>query len=572
MQGGEAVSATLKRESAVNKDRHQPSEFQAVDDAAYATMRQFFIPGLALVFVKDGRVVYQKGFGLTELNSELKTELHHGSPVDSATLFKVGSISKSITALALALLVQEGKVKWNDPLSRHIPELNEANPLVAKLTIRQILSHQTGLDLDQLEPLLWPQPNQFQFENLVAGLNVLGESVKDGNLFKYSNLNYALAGEIVRRASGLSYGEFVQHRIFKPLDMGCIVSDKNSVSRARLAQPHMLIAGAAQMVRPDDEPAGNPVGKPALDVVGKPALDVVGKRADGPAHEGLDAAAGGIRCDAQAMGKWLLFQLSPRTSRLKIADAIWKDIHSGLVVTRTVFDDALRPIEVEAYGLGIQFVVAGDEFRFDHYGGVAGMLAYYAVYPSRGTGFAILMNMNAVAARKLLIERLAGLATSKKLTGSPVHAARAVRALAFSGATVTAIEPGIAALIRTKDLDAKSDEKLLGLYQDAWFGHVSLCRTSNGAAFTSLLSPRFSGRLMLINSTEPESESESESEPKPAPNRMTILWDDQAINSDAVVNVAEIGNARVQRFTLTPMAESDFDFSAMNFQRIGDCP
>jgi len=550
MQGGEAVSATLKRESAVNKDRHQPSEFQAVDDAAYATMRQFFIPGLALVFVKDGRVVYQKGFGLTELNSELKTELHHGSPVDSATLFKVGSISKSITALALALLVQEGKVKWNDPLSRHIPELNEANPLVAKLTIRQILSHQTGLDLDRLEPLLWPQPNQFQFENLVAGLNVLGESVKDGNLFKYSNLNYALAGEIVRRASGLSYGEFVQHRIFKPLDMGCIVSDKNSVSRARLAQPHMLIAGAAQMVRPDDEPAGDPVGR----------------RADGPAHEGLDAAPGGIRCDAQAMGKWLLFQLSPRTSRLKIADAIWKDIHSGLVVTRTVFDDALRPIEVEAYGLGIQFVVAGDEFRFDHYGGVAGMLAYYAVYPSRGTGFAILMNMNAVAARKLLIERLAGLATSKKLTGSPVHAARAVRALAFSGATVTAIEPGIAASMRTKDLDAKSDEKLLGLYQDAWFGHVSLCRTSNGAAFTSLLSPRFSGRLMMINSTEPESE------PKSAPNRMTILWDDQAINSDAVINVAGIGNARVQGFTLTPLAESDFDFSAMNFQRIGDCP
>jgi CubicO group peptidase (beta-lactamase class C family) len=157
---GETFSATLDR----TKARHKPISTRQIDDMANAAMRRYSLPGLAIVVVREGKVVYQKGFGITEVNK--------GAPVDANTQFKVGSISKSITALAMALLVQEGKVKWDDLLSRHIPELNEANPLVARLTIRQILSHQTGLDLDRLEPLLWPQPNSFEFANLVTGLNV----------------------------------------------------------------------------------------------------------------------------------------------------------------------------------------------------------------------------------------------------------------------------------------------------------------------------------------------------------------------------------------------------------------
>lgn len=511
--GADARPAFIDRTPMPIQNRDQPMLTKQIDAAVNNTMRRFSIPGLAVVFVEDGRVAYQKGFGI----SALKTELNKGARVESTTLFKVGSISKSITALGLALLVQDGKVKFDDALSRHIPELIDANPLVAKLTIRQILSHQTGLDLDRLEPLLWPQPNQFRFANFVTGLHVLGASAVDNSTFKYSNLNYALAGEIVQRATGLSYNEFVRTRIFQPLDMHCLVIEGSASTRSRLAQPHMLIAGAVQMVRPDD----------------------------GQVTEGLDAAAGGIRCDAEAMGKWLLFQLSPRTSRLKIADSIWQDLHAGLAVSRTVFDCAMRPIEIETYGLGIQLVMADSEFRFDHYGGVAGMLAYYAVYPSRGTGFAILMNMNSLAARKVLIERLAAVATRHKIT-----AAAPTRA---SAALTVPAKP-----IATKSLDADASETLFGRYRDAWFGDVSLCRTISGGAFTSTLSPRLRGRIVSLDEVESP--------------RIAILWDDQAVNSDAIINVTETRDSKVQRFTLAPLAESDFDFSAMNFRRIGDCP
>jgi CubicO group peptidase (beta-lactamase class C family) len=503
---GETFSAALDR----TKARNKTISTRQIDNVASAAMRRFSLPGLAIVFVREGKVVYQKGFGVMEVNK--------GNAVDTNTLFKVGSISKSITALAMALLVQEGKVKFDDSLSRHIPELAEANPLVAKLTIRQILSHQTGLDLDRLEPLLWPQPNEFKFANLVTGLNVLGEGARDGSTFRYSNLNYALAGEVVRRASGMPYGEFVRKRIFQPLDMNCLVSETNVSPRPVLAQPHMMINDVAQVVRPDN----------------------------GLVTEGLDAAAGGVRCDAQSMGKWLLFQLNPRTSGLRITDAIWKDIHSGLAVTRTTFDDKLQPIEVESYGLGMQLVMAKGEFRFEHHGGVAGMLAYYAVYPSRGTGFAILMNMNSVAARKVLIDQLASLVTSKTITPAPQSSAAAAN-------QSQSVRP------HEKELDAQSQaqsqEKLFGRYQDKWFGEVSLCKTNLDATFTAKLSPRFRGRLVSIKQE-----------------RMAILWDDQAINSDAVIEIAETQDSLVQQFTLIPLAESDFDFGAMNFRRIGACP
>lgn len=119
-------------------DAAQRTLSQKIDAAANAISQKHVAPGMAIVVVKDGKVAYEKGFGATRITNGTA----------------VGSISKPITALALAMLVQVGKLNWDDALSRHIPELQAANPAVARLTIRQVLSHQTRLNLDRLEPLL----------------------------------------------------------------------------------------------------------------------------------------------------------------------------------------------------------------------------------------------------------------------------------------------------------------------------------------------------------------------------------------------------------------------------------
>ncbi|WP_395008416.1 serine hydrolase domain-containing protein [Undibacterium sp.] len=477
---------------------------------ANAVMQKHHIPGMAIVFVKDGKIAFEKGFGITKITD--------GTAVNTSTLFKVGSISKSITAAALALLMQDGKLKWDDPLSLHIPELEAANPAVARLTIRQVLSHQTKLDLDRLEPLLWPQPNQFKFENIVLGLKVLAEDARISGVFSYSNLNYALAGEVVRRASKVSYGTYVQREIFAPLKMRCVVHNNNTDHVKSVAQPHVRVDGVTYIVRAD------PI--------------------EGAITEGLDAAAGGVRCDANAMGKWLQFQLKPQSSALRVTDALWRDLHRAQAAVRTDFDAALKPTMIETYGLGLQIVADAGEIRYDHYGGVAGMLAYFAVSPSHNSGFAVLLNMGDGAARKALIDDLSLLMRGKTIPR---------RALASKAAAVPT------ALAKRKPLDPNAAAAYFGRYEDPWFGEVSLCASAStstgGATFDSQSSLRFQGKLVFDEQQ-----------------RLIVLWDDKAINSDAFLLSAETRDAKIQRFTLKPVGESDFDFGAMRFRRIGECP
>jgi CubicO group peptidase (beta-lactamase class C family) len=473
---------------------------QQITTTANAVMQKHHIPGMAIVFVKDGKIAFEQGFGIINITD--------GTAVSTGTLFKVGSISKAITALALALLVQDGKLKWDDPLSRHIPELDAANPAVARLTIRQVLSHQTKLDLDRLEPLLWPQPNQFKFENIVLGLKVLAEDARISGIFSYSNLNYALAGEVVRRASGVSYGTYVQREIFAPLKMHCVVDNETIGHAKSVAQPHVRVDGVTHIVRAD------PI--------------------EGAITEGLDAAAGGVRCDANALGKWLQFQLKPQSSALRVTDA-----HSAQAAVRTDFDAALKPTMIETYGLGLQIVAEDGELRYDHYGGVAGMLAYFAVSPAHNSGFAVLMNMSDGAARKVLIGDLSLLMRGKTIPKRP----STLKTAAVSPAPVT-----------RKPLDQNAVVPYFGRYEDAWFGEVSLCASAEGATFVSQRSLRFRGKLV---SDEQQ--------------RVTVLWDDKAINSDAFLLSVETRDAKIQRFTLKPVGESDFDFGAMRFRRIGEC-
>lgn len=103
-------------------------------------------------------------------------------------------------------------------------------------------------------------------------------------------------------------------------------------------------------------------------------------------------------------------------------------------------------------------------------------------------------------------------------------------------------------------LNVSSKEKLFGRYEDKWLGEVSLCKTNVNATFASRFSPRFQGRLLSIKQE-----------------RIAILWDHQALNSDAIIVVAKTRDSPSQRFTLVPLAEADFNFGAMDFIQIGAC-
>jgi CubicO group peptidase (beta-lactamase class C family) len=169
-------------------------------------------PGCALGVSRDGKVVYENGFGMANLELD--------APITPASIFHVASVSKQFTGMAIALLARDGKLSLDDDIRRHLPEIPNYGH---RITIRHLLNHTSGLR-DQWD-LLYMARGRFE-ENRITEADVLEIVARQkalnfvpGTEYVYSNTGYTLAGTIVKRVSGKSLREFADERIFKPLGM-----------------------------------------------------------------------------------------------------------------------------------------------------------------------------------------------------------------------------------------------------------------------------------------------------------------------------------------------------------------
>ncbi|MCX5761966.1 MAG: serine hydrolase, partial [Gemmatimonadetes bacterium] len=164
-------------------------------------MQDWKIPGLSIAVVKNDSVVYAKGFGVRKLGATDR--------VDARTLFGMMSTTKAMTALAVAMLVDSGKVAWDDPVTKHLPWFQLSDPYVTReLTVRDLLRHDSGLGNADL---LWVRGDLTtrQILERVRGLK-LEYSLRAG--FIYQNVMYQVAGEVVAAASGMPWDRFVKTR------------------------------------------------------------------------------------------------------------------------------------------------------------------------------------------------------------------------------------------------------------------------------------------------------------------------------------------------------------------------
>lgn len=171
-------------------------------------MQDWKVPGLSIAVVRNDSVVYAKGFGVRTL----------GAPdrVDARTLFGMMSTTKAMTALAVAMLVDSGKVAWDDPVTKHLPWFQLSDPYVTReLTVRDLLRHNSGLGNADL---LWVRGDLSTRTILerVRGLK-LAYSMRSG--FVYQNVMYQVAGEVIAAASGMPWEQFVKSRIMDPIGM-----------------------------------------------------------------------------------------------------------------------------------------------------------------------------------------------------------------------------------------------------------------------------------------------------------------------------------------------------------------
>lgn len=334
-------------------------------------MQDWHIPGLSIAVVKGDSVVYAKGFGVRRL----------GDPgrVDARTLFGMMSTTKAMTALAVAMLVDSGKVAWDDPVTKHLPWFQLSDPWVTReLTVRDLLLHDSGLGNADL---LWVRGDLSTREILerVRGLE-LSYSLRSS--FIYQNVMYQVAGEVVAAASGMPWERFVRTRIMDPIGM----------TRSHPTLGAMLAGGDANVSSAHFEIDGvvRPIAESPVDPV---------------------PAAGAAWSSAEDVGKWLRFLLdSGRVNghRLVSEQAFRELLRPQTFVPAGEFYPTARLTRPHwmTYGLGWFEQDYRGKFVAMHTGSMDGRTAIVGLIPDERIGVYIFGNVDHAEFRHALMWRV----------------------------------------------------------------------------------------------------------------------------------------------------------------------
>ena len=213
-----------------------------IDRYANLLRGDYDVPGLAVAVIKDDHLVLTKGYGTRKLGES--------GLVDENTLFGIASISKSFTALALGILVDEGKLKWDDPVTKHLPsfQLHDAYA-TREITILDLLVHRSGLATVS-GGTVW-YGSDYDRREVIERIRYLKPASSFRSEYAYQNSTYLVAGEIVQTLTGQSWDNFVAQHIFAPLGMRTSNTSITAFeAESNVAQPHALIDGQLQVIAP----------------------------------------------------------------------------------------------------------------------------------------------------------------------------------------------------------------------------------------------------------------------------------------------------------------------------------
>jgi CubicO group peptidase (beta-lactamase class C family) len=308
------------------------------------------IPGLAVGVVKDDSLIFAKGFGLREV----------GKPdsVTPRTLFAIGSNTKSFTSTATAMLVDGGKMKWNDRVTKFLPWFQLYDPYVTReLTIRDVLSHRSGLG--RRGDALW-YGTSYSRDEILRRVRYLPPNAGFRTEMGYQNIMFLAAGQAAGAAAGMSYDDLVRRRIFEPLGMKTSgMSVKELKSQADVSTPHSIEDGAAKAIPWRD-------------------IDNI-------------APAGSINSNVVEMAQYLRFHLGNGTYRgTRLMSATNLNVTKTPHINAGGAGDSLT--HFAAYGLGwVLQDYRGKKIAW-HNGGIDGMLSEMWTVPDAGLGIVVLSN------------------------------------------------------------------------------------------------------------------------------------------------------------------------------------
>ncbi|MBI3407550.1 MAG: serine hydrolase [Planctomycetes bacterium] len=364
-----ALSVVLGLETACAQDVDSKVIDALVDDA----LRHWQVPGLAVAVVHNDRLAYIKGFGVRNLDKP--------DPITPDTIFPIASCTKTVTSLALAMLVDEGKLHWDDPVRKHVPFFRLADPLAdANVTLRDLLTHRTGVGAHDL--LWYKAPWDFEERIRKIGKVELDHSFRSS--FEYQTILFGAAGYAGGKAAGSSWRALVEKRVFGRLDMksaSCVYPRE----AGDVADPHKKNAqGKAEAISryPLDQPD----------------------------------PAGSVHASARDMSQFLRFQLGNGSWNGKrlLAERNLAETHMPQVVVRVDgFVKEANPETLQiSYGLGWVVQDYRGKLMVVHGGAIDGFRAQLTLVPQAKLGIVLLNNLDGVsmniALTNTLIDRVLG--------------------------------------------------------------------------------------------------------------------------------------------------------------------
>jgi CubicO group peptidase (beta-lactamase class C family) len=349
-----------------------------IDDVVARAMSEFQVPGAAVVVVQDDKVVYLKGFGVRELGSEAK--------VTPDTVFAIASCTKAFTATLVAMLADDGKLKWDDRVRDHLDWFRLSDELADReVTLRDLLCHRTGMPRHDM---LWAG-QVGDSEDVIRRWCRGKPSTSFRSTWEYSNVPFTTAGIVAGKVCASDWQTATRRRVFEPLGMtssGCTA--REAVAAADHATPHYL--GLDKSIKPIP-------------------------------WDNLDSArgAGSIHSTARDLGHWLRFQLAGGKlgDRRLVAERVLKETHTPQMLVRQEGRWAVlfppKATKFLSYGLGWFAHDHRGEKCVSHGGTLTGFRAQCMLAPEKKAGVFVVANLRpsgfTEAVAKAAIDHLLGL-------------------------------------------------------------------------------------------------------------------------------------------------------------------
>ena len=329
--------------------------FFRLDQYVQHTMKEWNIPGAAIAIVRNDSVIYARGFGVREVG--------HPELVDERTIFAIGSNSKAFTAAGLEMLIDDGKMNLDAPVSTYIPDFRLSDPLASReVTVRDLLTHRTGLTRNEL---VW-YGSDANREEIVRRLRYLPLESSFRTKFRYNNVAYMTAGQVLAHETGGTWDDFMKTRIFSPLGMtSTSTSIRELRGKSNVVTPHLE---TPQGIRPIEWYNGDNVGP-----------------------------AGSINSNVVDMAQWLRLQLAGGTYDGKriISQRGVNEMRSAQIAlpvggaTTILFPTA----HFLAFGLGFVTSDYAGKLLVEHTGEIDGMASAVAMVPEARFGVVVLTNL-----------------------------------------------------------------------------------------------------------------------------------------------------------------------------------